>query len=65
MGQVFSNFIENCNCGSSANQELINREEIVKIRQDLSTIKDNHLYHIEKDILEMKMDMKIILMKLT
>ncbi len=66
MGQVFSSFIENCSCGSAANSndELIRQQEIIKIRQDISNIKDNHLYHIEKDMLEIKMDIKIILMKL-
>jgi len=60
MGQIFSNFIENCNCGSSNDKD----DEIQQIKLDIYTIKNNHLYHIEKDMLEMKMDIKLILMKL-
>ena len=60
MGNIFTNIIENCSCGSSANKD----DEIQQIKNDISTIKNNHLYHIEKDMFEMKMDIKIILMKL-
>ena len=32
--------------------------EIALIKQDIETIKNNHLHHIEKDIAEMKQDHK-------
>jgi hypothetical protein len=32
--------------------------EIALIKQDIETIKNNHLHHIEKDIREMKQDHK-------
>jgi len=54
MGQIFSNIIENCNCGSSENKEIEN------IKQDINIIKNNHLHHIEKDVNDIKMDIKII-----
>ncbi len=60
MGNVIGNLIENCNCGSTDNKD----DEIQQIKRDIHTIKNNHLYHIEKDMFEMKMDIKIILMKL-
>ncbi len=59
MGQVFSNVIENCNCGSQTEDN-----ELQDIKLDIKMIKENHLHHIEKDISEMKMDIKIILSKL-
>ena len=30
------------------------------MKQDIRTIKENHLHHIEKDINELKMDVKVI-----
>ena len=60
MGQVFSSFIENCNCSSNQNDEVIR-----KLERDIFNIKENHLRHIEKDMAEIKMDIKIILSKLS
>ena len=57
MGKIFSSFIENCHCSSN---NTINDEELTKIRQDINMIKGNHLHHIENDINELKMDIKII-----
>ncbi len=42
-----------------------NKEEIDEIKLDIRLIKENHLAHIQADMLEMKMDIKIILMKLS
>ena len=67
MGQVFSSFIENCNCGSSDNTKHEQDKEINKLHQsireinrDIKVIKENHLHHIEQDINEMKTDIKLI-----
>ena len=65
MGKVFSSIIGTCNC-SNLNDD-ISKEELTKIRIDISTITENHLTHIEKnikdiekDIAEVKTDIKII-----
>ena len=38
-----------------------NDEELNDIKADIKMIKENHLHHIEKDISEIKMDIKILL----
>lgn len=62
MGQVFSNIIENCNCGSQSNNDKDEEQdkEISEIKRDIKIIKENHLFHIQQDISEMKTDIKII-----
>lgn len=40
-------------------------DEISQMKIDLQLIKENHLYHIEKDIAEMKTDIKLINQSLT
>ena len=68
MGQVFSNFIENCNCGSSANvkDEEIDKEinklhqSISEINREIKTIKENHLHHIEQSVAKIETDMTIM-----
>ena len=42
-----------------------NKEDIDDIKLDIRMIKENHLHHIEKDVAEIKMDIKIILSKLS
>ena len=75
MGQIFSSFIKNCNCSSKQPDE---DQRITKLEMDIFNIKENHLYSIlkdivdiqkditdiEKDIVEIKTDIKIILSKL-
>lgn len=46
------------------NQTQKNAEDIRQIKTDIASIKDNHLYHIEKDMASMdkrieKMDMRV------
>jgi len=36
------------------------KEEIREIKKDIATIKDNHLYHIEKDVETIKTDIKMM-----
>lgn len=57
MGQIFSNVIENCSCGSSSNDYS---EEIQEMKTDIKIMKENHLHHIESDVNELKTDMKIL-----
>ena len=72
MGQVFSNIIQNCNCGSSANNEKYEKDsvqdkEIIRLHQsiseiniDIKIIKENHLHHMREDIIDIKTDVKIM-----
>ena len=56
MGNIFTSIIENCSCGTAANSN----DEIQHIKDAIHTIKNNHLAHIQNDMLEMRMDIKII-----
>jgi len=42
-----------------------NKEDIDEIKLDIRMIKENHLHHLEKDIAEIKTDIKIILSKMS
>ena len=42
-----------------------NKEDIDEMKLDIRMIKENHLHHIERDINDMKTDIKIILVKLS
>ncbi len=58
MGKVFSSVIGTCNCSNLYDD--ISKEELTKIRMDISMIKENHLKHLERDVSEVKTDIKII-----
>ena len=61
MGQIFSSFIENCNC-SSANSL---GEDITEIKREIKNIKENHLHTIDGNIVNMNIRMTAIETQLT
>ena len=42
-----------------------NKEDIDDIKLDIRMIKENHLAHLERDVAEIKTDIKLILMKIS
>jgi len=52
-----------CACSQKDNVEDI-ENKIKDIKADIKMIKENHLFHIERDMNEMKMDIKILLSKI-
>ncbi len=49
--------------GISPTLNCLKGDDIDGIKADIKTIKENHLHHLEKDVAEIKTDIKLILLR--